>query len=110
MEQAAGRDLEGEDRSNALLVMKHMADLVHAVCKQAPAVMLQPPLGIPTLMRLCVPGFQRPSGRPGVLVLDLSANALTMQSLSVVRCGELHVWSFASCTVHSKQHKASARV
>jgi hypothetical protein len=77
--RASRGDLEGEDRSTAQGVMKHMSDLLHAVGRQAPGVILSQPAGLSTLLRLAVPTHA------GSLVTDLPASAVAMQCLGLVR-------------------------
>ena len=77
--KASRGELEGEDRATALGVMKHMSDLMHAVCRQSPGVVLQQVAGLPTLLRLGLPTMA------GSHVSDLAANAVAMQCLGMVR-------------------------
>jgi hypothetical protein len=82
-----GGGLEGEDLLGARGCMKHVADVLHAVSKQAPATLLQQPQGVPVLLRLAVPGFGAATpalSAAGGLVIDLPSSALAMQSLGLV--------------------------
>jgi hypothetical protein len=83
-----GGELEGEDRTGARAGMKAMADLLLAVCKQAPQSVIKQPLGVPVLLRLAVPGFgcRGAVAEAGGLVVDLHPSAVAMQCFGLVGC------------------------
>jgi hypothetical protein len=78
---APPKELEGEDRNNAVAAVKMVAEIMMSVARQAPQALLGEPLAISALMRLAYPVY----GKLPFVLLDPLSCTIGLQCLIVVR-------------------------